>query len=139
MQKRNRKREVCILVGNIFQYNVGSGGVGNFPGFQHQGLYPLLYSPNKAVFPATHKLPLLFDTPEGAWRLSWQPSEFHWGPKRGGSNGPGVWPVFPPCGFHFFCSGPYHFLPPCRFQLIFWTFVIFAQLPGLGGLSPAPS
>ena len=30
---------------NIFQYNVGSGGVGKFPRFQYQGLHPLLVHP----------------------------------------------------------------------------------------------
>ena len=40
---------------------------------------------HKANFPAAHWLSLPFDTPEGAWRLSWQPPEIHWGlPKREG-------------------------------------------------------
>ena len=48
--------------------------------------------------PPAQWLSLPFYTPEGAWRLSWQPPEVHWGLPRGGdSNGPGVWPVFPPC------------------------------------------
>ena len=46
MEKGNGKRNRKFWFGNIFQYK-GSGRAGKFPGFQFQGLNPLLYSSKK--------------------------------------------------------------------------------------------